>query len=146
MLRKAEGNLQSAAMSQLLPSGKPQLLAIIGVDKAKAVQCDHCRHRVWVEIHMVQIAAGVIECWGSRCWANEIGAGRATPMQPLLPWLKGRDLTDEERELLANNRVELIERFKAQKEERKRREEAAERAEAVRKAEEQDNVPIYAHI
>ena len=89
---------------------KAQLLAIVEVDEDKKVRCDACGHGIYRSVHVIRDA---VKWWvlGSTCSALLFEKTLASPT-PRFGGSKGRKLTDEEREWLISNTVELIERFR----------------------------------
>lgn len=92
------------------------LAAIVEVDYSDRIQCQcrGCGHIVFKRIHIVVWADGRIECWGSGCFARELGASRAK-VEPLYSGPGGRRLTAEEREWLKSNREQLVAEFREAK-------------------------------
>lgn len=106
-----------------------RLAAVIAVDPADRVQCQckGCGQGVYARIHMIVWADGRIECWGSECYARELGSiGAEHAAKAMFPGLAGRRLTADERALLTENREALIASFREamerEAEETKRRE------------------------
>ena len=95
--------------------GAWKLVGVVRVDATYRVQCQckSCGNSVYAQIHMILRQDGRIECWGSTCYARELGAIAASRnVKAMFPGLAGRPLTQEERELLTHNRTALIERFR----------------------------------
>ena len=114
------------------------LLLIVAVDRSRRVQCQckGCGQSIYASIHVVQLATGEIQCWGGDCYKREAGLAGVPGMKPRYSESRGQKLTDEERELLSNNRSRLIAEFKQRHEEARRAEETLHaRAEALRRAE-----------
>ena len=88
------------------------LLAIVGVEKADAVQCQQqgCNHRVYRRIHVVD-EAGHLMVLGSSCFARRYGSSTFLG-QPSIGGANGRQLTDEERQMLVDNTAALLARFR----------------------------------
>lgn len=91
---------------------KSSLLAIVGVEKARAVQCQHpgCNHRVYRRIHVVD-EEGRLLVLGSSCFAKRYGSG-AVLGQPSIGGANGRQLSDVERQMLVDNTAALLARFR----------------------------------
>ena len=96
-----------------------RLLARVKVDKSRRVQCQcrGCGQTVYADIHIIGWSDGEIACWGSRCFAREMGE-EAKTAQAVYSGVSGRKLTAEERDLLDSNREGLIARFKKEEEEK----------------------------
>ena len=126
--------MDSGDQSARDPLGDWQLMAIVSVDKTARVQCQcrGCGLGVYRAIHMIQWPSAGIECWGGQCYKRELGsAAQERGVEPMFSMPNGRQLTDAEREMLANNRDDLIAWFRAQQEQSEREraaEEAVERA------------------
>ena len=114
------------------------LLAVIGVDKVDRVQCQckGCGHGIYAAIHMVRSPGGEIQCWGSDCYAREVGLAQRPHAEPLYHGVNGRKLTEAERELLRTNRERLLAAFKAEHDEKLRQQEQARLAVEARRAQE----------
>lgn len=108
-------------------SEKSQLIAIVGVDKDKSVQCQHlgCGHQVYRRIHIVK-EAGRFFVLGSTCFEKHFGATLALGNAAYGSG-DGRQLTVEERELLIQNTQELIASFEREHEEIKKKREEVDR-------------------
>ncbi len=106
-----------------------QLLAIVAVDFDERVQCRQpgCGHSVYRQIHVVQDGPELL-ILGSTCFAKRYGSACALG-RPSYGGGGGRQLTDAERELLANNTAALLAQFEAeaQEEEERQRREASTR-------------------
>lgn len=91
---------------------KASLLAIVGVEKAGAVQCQHpgCNHRVYRRIHVVD-EDGRLLVLGSSCFAKRYGS-HAVLGQPSIGGANGRQLSDDERQMLVDNTAALLARFR----------------------------------
>lgn len=91
---------------------KASLLAIVGVEKVGAVQCQHpgCNHRVYRRIHVVN-EAGHLLVLGSSCFAKRYGS-RAVLGQPSIGGANGRQLSDDERPMLVDNTADLLARYR----------------------------------
>lgn len=89
------------------------LAAIVEVDQSERIQCqcNGCGRGVYKGVHLIQWDDGRIECWGSTCYARELGVHRGN-MSPLYSSLGGRRLTADERKLLISNRERLIAGFR----------------------------------
>lgn len=102
----------------------PTLRAIVSVDPELRVWCSEvgCGHTVYKAVHVVQEGTTVFVL-GSTCFAKRYGAANALG-GPSYGGGGGRQLTDAERELLANNTAALLAQFEAevQEEERLRQE------------------------
>ena len=105
------------------PSRTWMLLAVIAVDKTERVQCEcnGCGQGIYAAIHMVELPNAEIQCWGSNCYAREVGLACTSHLKPLFPGVNGRRLTDTEREQLRINRQQLVANFKAEFEDEQRR-------------------------
>ncbi len=89
-----------------------RLLAIVEVDKSAGVQCQHpgCNHRVYKRIHVVD-ESGKLWVLGSSCFEKLYGSG-ALRAQPSFGGANGKKLSSEERQMLVDNTIVLIERFR----------------------------------
>jgi len=97
------------------PVGVWSLIGIIEVAQSDRVQCqcNDCGQPVYKRIHMILWPQGRIECWGSECFAREMGLTHdGYKVVPLYTGRTVRRLTNQERELLSSNRDELIELFR----------------------------------
>lgn len=95
-------------------SKDPALLAIVAVPPSKAVSCQApgCGHRVYAAVHVVE-DAGQTLVLGSTCYAKRYGASSALGSPSYTSGGSGgKALTDEERDLLAANAAELVQRFR----------------------------------
>lgn len=94
-----------------------QLLAIVAVDFDKRVQCRQpgCGHSVYRQVHVVQDGPELLVL-GSTCFAKRYGGSNALG-GPSYGGGGGRQLTDAERELLANNTAALLAQFEAEAQE-----------------------------
>ncbi|MGC4118581.1 MAG: hypothetical protein QM765_29295 [Myxococcales bacterium] len=114
------------------------LLAIVEVDPSERVDCEcrSCKRPVYKRIHIISFADGRLECWGGACFDRECGSPEAAGAK--FRWGEGgqesRRLTAEERQLLVENRLRLLERFQQEDEARQRKEEAHRRELAEREA------------
>lgn len=97
--------------------GMARLLAIVEVERADAVQCQHqgCNHRVYKRIHVVD-DAGKLLVLGSTCFEKRYGSGVALG-RPSYGGDNGTRLSAEERQLLVDNTSKFIDRFRLQYEE-----------------------------
>lgn len=91
-----------------------RLHAIIAIDPAHAVRCQHtgCGHKVYAAVHIVQ-EAGKFLVLGSSCFAKRYGAPKALGSSAHGAG-NGRRLTDQERALLEANTATLIAHFEEQ--------------------------------
>jgi len=91
-----------------------RLHAIIAVDAAHAVRCQHtgCGHKVYAAVHIVQ-EAGKFLVLGSSCFAKRYGGTKAL-VSSVHGTGDGRRLTDQERALLEANTAALIAYFEEQ--------------------------------
>ena len=108
-----------------------QLAAIVEVpfDDRVQCQCRACGHTVYKRVHIIEWADGRVECWGQDCYERELGAtpaGRTS--KAIYGPTDGRRLTPEERELLRNNREQLIAKFREDRERRIEAEREREKA------------------
>jgi hypothetical protein len=97
---------------QVPRSEKASLLAIVGVKKEQGVLCQHngCNHRVYRNIHVVN-EGGQLLVLGSTCIKKRYGAVDALG-KPSAGGANGRQLTDEERQMLVDNTAALLEKFR----------------------------------
>ena len=137
----------------------PELLAIVEVDQANRVVCqaDGCSHGVYRRIHVVRCEDAKVRVYGSDCFGR-LFHGLIPDARPRYGTGDGRQLTDEERALLAANTERLVAQFEAEhqatleklrlrEEERLRIERAAaERAEAARREAERRRPPTAAEL
>lgn len=93
-----------------------RLLAIVGVDKAERVVCQAvgCGHGVYRRIHVVRHGDSSVGVYGSDCFGKLFGqlGGKA----PHYGSGDSRELTPEERQMLAENTQRLIAQFEAEHE------------------------------
>jgi hypothetical protein len=91
-----------------------QLLAVVGVDKADRVVCqaEGCGHGVYRRIHVVRHDDGALGVYGSDCFGRLFGHLLEKP--PRYGSGDGRELTPEERLMLAENTERLIAQFEAE--------------------------------
>lgn len=96
------------------------LRAIVSVNEEDRVRCGEvgCGHSVFRAIHVVQ-DDDALHVLGSTCFAKRYG-GRNALGQPSYGGGNGRQLTDTEREMLANNTAALLARFQAEDEDKER--------------------------
>lgn len=94
-----------------------QLLAIVSVDPEHRVWCSEvgCGHAVYKAVHIVQEGSAVF-LLGSTCFSKRYGSANALG-GPSYGGGGGRQLTDAERELLANNTAALLAQFEAEAQE-----------------------------
>lgn len=137
----------------------PELLAIVEVDQANRVVCqaDGCGHGVYRRIHVVRCEGAKVRVYGSDCFGR-LFHGLIPDARPRYGTGDGRQLTDEERALLAANTERLVAQFEAEHqatlEKLRLREEArlriervaAERAEAVCQEAERRRPPTAAEL
>jgi hypothetical protein len=130
-----------------------QLLAVVGVDKAERVVCqaEGCGHGVYRRIHVVRHDGGGLGVYGSDCFGRLFGQLVETP--PRYGSGEGRELSAEERQMLADNTERLIAKFETEHqalleqarlrhEQQEKVEQAArERAERLRAEEERRRPP-----
>ncbi|MES2192181.1 MAG: hypothetical protein V4454_18840 [Pseudomonadota bacterium] len=95
----------------------PTLRAIVSVDPEHRVWCSEvgCGHTVHKAVHVVQDGKAIF-ILGSTCFAKKYGGATALG-GPSYGGGGGRQLTDAERELLANNTAALLAQFEAEVEE-----------------------------
>lgn len=88
-----------------------QLLAIVGVEKDDRVVCQApgCGHGVYRRIHVVRLDDGHLGVYGSDCFERLFS--HLVRRSPQYGSGEGRDLTPEERLMLAENTERLIARF-----------------------------------
>ena len=93
-----------------------QLLAVVGVDKGARVVCQApgCGHGVYRRIHVVRHDDGQLGVYGSDCFERLFG--HLVRQAPRYGGGEGRDLTAEERLMLAENTERLISSFEAEHE------------------------------
>lgn len=94
------------------------LHAIIAVDSAHAVRCQHtgCGHKVYAAVHIVQEADEFLVL-GSSCFAKRYGSPK-TLGSSMHGTGNGRRLTEQERALLVANTAALIAFFEEQERDR----------------------------
>jgi len=96
-----------------------QLAAIVEVPFEDRIQCQckTCGHIVYKRVHIIAWGDGRVECWGQDCYQRELGATPAGgASKAIYDSIGGRRLTLEERELLRNNREQLIAKFSEEQE------------------------------
>ena len=114
-----------------------KLLAVATVDENKRVRCQHpgCKQTIYKSVHVIN-DEGTIKVIGSTC-ITKGGYGDLGEAAYTGSGGDGKTLSDEERELLANNTEELVRRLQAQYHARLLAEEqaraAAEAAEAAKR-------------
>jgi len=93
-------------------SGK--LLAVVGVEKADRVVCQAqgCGHGVYRRIHVVRHDDGVLGVYGSDCFDRLFG--HLVESSPRYGSGEGRELTADERQMLAENTERLIAQFESE--------------------------------
>lgn len=91
-----------------------QLLAVVGVEKADRVVCqaEGCGHGVYRRIHVVRHDDGSLGVYGSDCVSRLFG--HLVESFPRYGSGEGRELTAEERQMLAENTERLIVQFEAE--------------------------------
>lgn len=91
-----------------------QLLAVVGVDEADRVVCqaEGCGHGVYRRIHVVRHDDGSLGVYGSGCFQRLFG--RLVKKSPRYGGGEGRELTAEERQMLAGNTERLIAQFETE--------------------------------
>ncbi len=91
-----------------------QLLAVVGVEKADRVVCQAagCGHGVYRRIHVVRHDDGSLGVYGSDCFDRLFG--QLVESTPRYGSGEGRELTAEERQMLAENTERLIVQFEAE--------------------------------
>jgi len=96
------------------PSAGARLRAIVAVDFEHRVRCQQpgCGHSVHAAVHVVE-EAGQLLVLGSTCFARRYGSAGALGSAQYGGG-SGRELTDEERLLLAENTRELLSHFEAE--------------------------------
>jgi len=97
---------------------QPRLLAIVSVLPQNRVVCQQpgCGHGVYAAIHVVE-DSGQILVLGSTCFAKRYEGFKGAPELSGNGWGNGEPLTDQQREMLANNTRELIAQFSERKDE-----------------------------
>lgn len=91
-----------------------KLLAVVSVDHKKRVRCQHpgCTQTIYSEVHVIS-DGGTLKVIGSTCIKKgdygDLGKAAFTGGPG-----SGKTLSDEERELLANNTAELVRKLEAQ--------------------------------
>lgn len=90
------------------------LLAVVGVEKADRVVCQAtgCGHGVYRRIHVVRHEDGSLGVYGSDCFEKLFG--QIVGAHPRYGSGDGRELTAEERLMLAENTERLITQFEAE--------------------------------
>lgn len=91
-----------------------QLLAVVEVDKADRVACQAtgCGHSVFKRIHVVRHADDSLGVYGSDCFGKLYG--QLTGKAPKYGSGDGRELTADERLMLAENTERLIAQFETE--------------------------------
>lgn len=91
-----------------------QLLAVVEVDKADRVVCqaERCGHGVYRRIHVVRHGDGTLGVYGADCFGRLFG--QLEDKAPQYGSSDGRELTAEERLMLAENTERLIAQFEAE--------------------------------
>lgn len=134
------------------------LLAVVGVDKADRVVCqaEGCGHGVYRRIHVVRHEDGGLGVYGSDCFGRLFGD--LLENAPRYGSGDGRELTTEERQMLADSTERLIAQFenehqallelaRLRREQREMVEQAArERAERLRAEAERRRPPTPVEI
>ena len=134
------------------------LLAVVGVEKADRVVCqaEGCGHGVYRRIHVVRHDDGKLGVYGSDCFDRLFG--HLTQASPRYGSGDGRELTPDERQMLADNTERLISQFEAEhqalleqarlrREQQEKVEQASrERTERLRAEEERRRPPTSAEI
>lgn len=97
-------------------TNQARLLAIVSVAEEKKVICQQpgCGHGVYAAIHVVE-DSGRILVLGSTCFAKRYEGYKGAPELAGTGWGNGEPLTDQQREMLANNTRELLAQFTALK-------------------------------
>lgn len=114
------------------------LAAVIEVpyDDRIQCQCKGCGHIVYKRVHLIVWVDGRIECWGQDCYARELGmTQQGRTAKPIYDLGGRRKLTEEERELLKDNREQLIAMFREEqqrREQQRKEREERERQEILR--------------
>lgn len=135
-----------------------QLLAVVGVERADRVVCqaEGCGHGVYRRIHFVRHDDGTLGVYSSDCFDKLFGHLAERP--PRYGSGEGRELTTEERQMLAGNTERLIAQFETEhqaqleharvrREQQEKVEQAArERAERLRGEAERRRPPTPAEI
>jgi len=129
-----------------------QLLAVVEVDKADRVVCQAvgCGHGVYRRIHVVRHDDKTLDVYGSDCFGRLFG--HLIEKTPRYGSGDGRELTAEERLMLAENTERLIAQFEVEhqalleqarlrREQQEKVEQAAREAAERRRAEEERRRP-----
>lgn len=113
-----------------------KLLAVVSVDQNKRVRCQHpgCKQTIYSEVHVIN-DCGTLKVIGSTCIKKgdygDLGEPAFTSGAGT-----GKTLSDEDRDLLANNTAELVRKleaqFRARIQEQERLKAAADAAEAAK--------------
>ena len=92
-----------------------QLLAVVEVPRDDRVRCQSvgCNHSVFRRIHVVR-ENSAIRVYGSECFKKLFVGLPIASSTPHYTSSEGRQLTDEERQLLVENTERLIQRFESQ--------------------------------
>jgi hypothetical protein len=92
-----------------------QLLAVVEVPREDRVRCQSvgCNHSVFRRIHVVR-ENSAIRVYGSECFKKLFVGLPIASATPHYTSSEGRQLTDEERQLLVENTERLIQQFEAQ--------------------------------
>lgn len=90
------------------------LLAVVGVEKADRVVCQAqgCGHGVYRRIHVVRHDEGALGVYGSDCFGRLFG--HLVENVPRYGSGEGRELTADERQMLAENTERLIAQFESE--------------------------------
>lgn len=96
------------------PQMSGTLLAVVEVEKASRVVCQAkgCGHGVYRRIHVVRHDNGTLGVYGSDCFDRLFG--HHVSAAPHYGGGEGRELTQEERQMLAENTEQLIAQFEAE--------------------------------
>lgn len=134
------------------------LLAVVEVEKADRVVCQAqgCGHGVYRRIHVVRHEGGALGVYGADCFIRLFG--HLVERTPHYGGGEGRELTAEERQMLAENTEQLIAQFEVehqalleqarlrQEQQAKVEQAARERAERLRAEEERRRPPPAGEI
>ena len=91
------------------------VLAVVGVDKSDRIVCQAqgCGHGVYRRIHIVSHDNGELGVFGSDCFERMFG--QVFSKLPRYGGREARELTAEERQLLADNTERLIAKFEEER-------------------------------
>lgn len=92
-----------------------QLLAVVEVPREDRVrrQASGCNHVVFRRIHVLR-ENSVVSVYGSECFKKLFAGASVSSSLPYYTSSNGRQLTEEERQLLIENTARLIQQFEAE--------------------------------